>query len=165
MRGKLLTVMVIAIALVAILGACKKKEEAPIAAQPEMGAPAMPQVMPVKEVVVPDSVKGKWAAVKLTIEDKIANTSNDVVIPIGAEHAVAGSDLKIKVGEFLPHFKMQGSVITSASEQLENPAVHVFVYEKGEEVFKGWLYSKYPGIHPFTHERFGITLKEPVKKG
>lgn len=164
MRGKLL-VAVAALALVAALGACKKKEEAPIAAQPEMGAPAMPQVMPVKEVVVPDSVKGKWTAVKLMIEDKTANTSNDVVIPLGSEQEIAGSKLKIKVVEFLPHFKMQGSVITSASDELENPAVHVFVYENGAEVFKGWLYSKYPGIHPFTHERYGITLKEPVRKG
>jgi hypothetical protein len=41
--------------------------------------------------------------------------------------------------------------------------VRIIVFEGEEEIFKGWLYSKFPAIHPFQHERYGLLLKEGVK--
>jgi hypothetical protein len=69
------------------------------------------------------------------------------------------------VNEFLPDFIMDGLTITSKSEETNNPAVSVVVTEGGNEIFTGWLYSKFPAIHPFQHDQYGITLKEPIKKG
>jgi hypothetical protein len=154
------------VALGVTLAACPKgEEEAPITQQtsPHEAAPSI--MMPAGEpsVVVPDNVKGQWTAVVITIEDKTTGTSEDVKIAVNSAHTIKDSDVKIEVGDFLPDFKMDGVTITSSSNEPNNPAVRVVVYEGEEEVFKGWLYSKFPAIHPFQHERYGLLLKEGVK--
>ena len=59
--------------------------------------------------------------------------------------------------------------ITSSSEPT-NPAVGIRVYEGDKQIFPapgkqwGWLFSKMPGIHPFEHPKFSITLKDGVRK-
>lgn len=159
---------------------CKKKEEQPIptAAHTQqfvpavpMGTPTMPSGAPhgdmkpktEKKVVVPDSVKNKWSKVKIAFEDKKAKKVNEHTIGIGADFAVPNTKFKVVVGEFLPDFRMDESVITSASAELNNPAVRVEVFEDGKSIFKGWLYSKFPAVHPFEHEKYGILFKEALK--
>jgi hypothetical protein len=181
--GRLLFALMVALALVVSLGACKKKEEQPITQVPPPGqAPTaqMPQAGPPHgvvappgetQVVVPEEVKGTWDAVKLSIEDKTTGKAEDVTVKVGGEYTIPGSDVKIIVGEFLPHFQMQGAVITSASNNPEMPGVAIRVMEAGKQIFPqpgkewGWLFSKMPAIHPFQHEKYGISLIEGVKKG
>ncbi|TAN45576.1 MAG: DUF2155 domain-containing protein [Nitrospirae bacterium] len=189
-RKILFAVMIVA--LVAAVG-CKKKDEKPAPPQgaqqlpgghppvpgapggqqmpsghPEMGqqmpggAPPMPKAGTLK-IVVPDSVKGKWSAVKLVIEDKASKKRQEHSVNLNSDFKVPNSNLTIKVGDFLPDFRM-ADTITSASNQLNNPAVYIKVTENNAEVFKGWLYSKFPTIHPFEHPKFGISLKEAVAK-
>jgi len=38
------------------------------------------------------------------------------------------------------------------------------VTDGGKEVWKGWLYSMHPGVHPFQHEKIGLTLIGGVSK-
>ncbi|KJU85808.1 lipoprotein [Candidatus Magnetobacterium bavaricum] len=116
------------------------------------------------EIVVPDSVKGKWESVKLSITDKQDKKSQVINVKLGSEYTVQGSDLKINIGDFLPDFKMDALTITSMSNEKKNPAVNVKVTESGKEIFKGWLYSKYPEIHPFQHDRYGIILMDGIQK-
>ncbi len=151
-------------ALIVSLGACKKKDEQPITGTlPESSsAVSMPSVQP--EIVVPEDVKNTWKAVVITIEDKAKKTSKDVTIAMGSTYNIENSNIKIEVGSFLPDFKMSGATITSSSNEPNNPAVRVTVYEGDAEIFKGWLYSNFPAIHPFQHESYGLTLKEGVKK-
>ena len=160
MKGKVVALLV-AGSLVFTF-ACKKKEEAKPA---EQAAPAPGVMMPptAPEIVVPEQVKGKWGAVKLAIEDKTAKSTKDVTVKLNSDYKVPDSTLVIKVGDFLPDFKMEGTVITSATDQPNNPAVRVVIMDGDKELFKGWLYSKFPAIHPFQHERFALTLKEGVK--
>ncbi|GAB4389762.1 MAG: DUF2155 domain-containing protein [Thermodesulfovibrionales bacterium] len=167
-------VFLTAAALALTVGACKKKEDQPITQPQTMQfageqQPGQAHPIPVRkgetEVVVPDSVKGQWTAVTITVEDKAAGTEKDVTIKLGDEYTIPGSSVKVKVGEFLPDFRMQENVITSNSDEPNNPAVRVTVYEGPEEIFKGWLYSKFPAIHPFQHSKYGLLLKEGVKKG
>jgi hypothetical protein len=152
------------VALVFTLGACKKKEETPIMGAPHETTPTIMMPAGEPQIVVPDNVKGKWSAVVITIEDKTANTSEDVKISLNNSHTITGSNVKIEIGDFLPDFKMDGVTITSLSNDPNNPAVRVTVYEGEEELFKGWLYSKFPAIHPFQHEKYGLLLKEGLKK-
>jgi hypothetical protein len=84
-------------------------------------------------------------------------------VNIGSEFKVPNTNLRIVVGEFLPDFRMDDATITSASDMPNNPAVRVEVFENGKSIFKGWLYSKFPTIHPFEHEKYGLTLKEGIK--
>jgi hypothetical protein len=172
MKTKIFAVALV-FAMVFSFAACKKESEAPLTKPGTTGeVPAghpgseggvfVPEV---KETVVPDSVKDAWKGVKLSIEDKQASTTNDVVVDLGSNYAIPDTNLKIQVGDFLPDFKMAEGVVTSASNDLNNPAVHVVVMEGDKEIFNNWLYEKFPAIHPFMHERFGITLKEAIAKG
>jgi len=60
---------------------------------------------------------------------------------------------------------MDAGTITSSSNTPNNPAVAIKVFEGDKEIFKGWLYAKFPTIHPFEHPKYGLTMKEAIKKG
>ncbi|MCL5965608.1 MAG: DUF2155 domain-containing protein [Deltaproteobacteria bacterium] len=155
---------------------CKKKEPPPTPppmpgqgmpgpGMPEQpGAPAPMAGGPEKKIVVPDAVKAAWKAVKIEIEYKEKKSRKTFTIPLDSDFKVPGSDITLKVGDFLPHFSMTADSITSASNNLENPAVRIEVLEGKKTIFKGWLFAKYPAVHPFQYEKFGLTLLEPVKK-
>lgn len=123
------------------------------------------------KIVVPDTVKGKWSAVKLIVEDKTSNKRQEYTVKLNSEFKVPNSNLKITVGDFIPDFKLNGDIITSASNDTNNPAVGVKVFEGNKQVFPapgkkwGWLYSKFPTMHPFEHPQYGLFLKEGIKKG
>ncbi len=147
--------------VVAIAG-CKKKEE------------PKPEVMPPHDmmgqkhesvVVVPDSVKGKWKAVKIAVLDKTTKKSTEYEIAIGSEAAVSGSDLKIKVDNFLPDFIMNGPVRTSASNEPKKPAAQIRIMEGGQEIFKGWLFYNLPSPHDFQHPKYAVTIAGYVPSG
>jgi len=160
--------------------ACKKKEQQPLPqtpGTPGMGAlpPGHPQqgqgnqgiTMPKGElqVIVPANVKGKWGAVKIVVEDKTTKKAQEFTVKLNSDLQIPNSNLKVAVGDFLPDFKMDVGTITSTSNEPNNPAVSIKVFEGGKEVFKGWLYAKFPAIHPFEHPKVGLGLKEGVKKG
>ncbi|WP_029733703.1 DUF2155 domain-containing protein [Deferrisoma camini] len=168
-------VVAVALAGALALGACSKSEEpAPKAEAPaqkvepsasheaQPGGTGSMGAAPVKrQVVVPDDVKAAWKAVVLTVTDKKENKSEDVTIGIGQTATVGG--LEITVETFLPAFTMGGGVITSKSNDTENPAARLVIKENGQEVFSGWLFSMYPEAHAFEHERYAILLKDFVK--
>lgn len=179
---------ILALCLALLAFGCKKQEEekpiprAPITPQvpaEPMSPQASPQALPKgspqgaphgdmgpkveKSITVPDDVKKKWTQVKLALEDKTTKKTTEYTIKVGSEYEIPGTGLKVVVGEFVPDFKMDQTAITSASNEPNNPAVKVEVFEKGNSIFKGWLYTKFPLIHPFEHKRYTLTLKEGVK--
>ena len=152
----------------------------PIAAQPG-GAPAAagqpgaaagappghPQMGSTGRTVrVPETVKGKWQAVKLQVEQKTAGTGPQVfTVKQGDQLDIPGSKLHVKVGDFLPALQVSGNEVTSSGNDPTNPAVHVTVNEDGKEIFKGWLFGKFPDMQPFEHPKYKITLIAGVPKG
>lgn len=140
----------------ALLYGCKKEE--PKKTQQD-GTPAKDTVIRKQtEVLVPDSVKGKWKSVKLSIMDKEQNKEGFVTIEVGKTMKVNGTNLVIKVENFLPHFIMDGTTLTSSTNTPKNPAVLVHITENGQEVFKGWLFTLYPNTHASQHARYGFGL-------
>ena len=162
-----LTILTILTIFILILPSCTKKE------QPQPPPPEQQSMMPAHgdiempasedmKVIIPDAIKGKWKGVILTVIDKQTANAMDYNIPIGGKVAISGSNIEVQTGDFLPDLKIEGNIYSSDSTQLLNPAIHVEIKEGGKEVFKGWLFQKFPSVHPFKHERFSITLKEPV---
>ncbi len=159
------------------------------AAQPPTGQPALPPNHPpiqgqgappgatmppghpqvgsaARRVRIPDSVKGKWAAVKLRIEEKAGGQGPQVVTAkLGSDFPVKGSPLTVHVGEFLPALQVGGNEVTSASNDPTNPAVFVTILDGGKEIFRGWLFAKFPEMQPFEHPKYRITLIEGIPKG
>jgi hypothetical protein len=123
-------------------------------------------------IIVPDEVKNAWEGVVLTVTNREKNASEDVKANLDSEIVLPNTNLKIVVGQFLPHFQMKDKMreITSTSNNLENPAVNVRIYEGDAQIYPdqnkkwGWFYAKYPHIHPFEHEKYQIVLKEGIPK-
>ncbi|MFA6147799.1 MAG: DUF2155 domain-containing protein [bacterium] len=169
---KKFTLMVAVLMMVAFAGPGCKKKEPPPPPMPPQGAPGMPgapQGEPgapavEKKVVVPDEVKNAWKAVKVEVEFKEKKNKKAFSIPLNSEFKVPDSDITLKIGNFLPHFTMAADQITSGSNKLENPAAQIEVFQAGKEIFHGWLFSKYPAVHPFQNDKIGLVLLEGVKK-
>ncbi len=142
---------------------------------PQQGMPAgQPQIVVPKgetTIIVPPTVKGKWKAVVLTVEDKDSKKTADYTVALNSELKIPNSNLKVIVGDFLPDFRMEGLNITSASNQPNNPALAVRVMDGGKQIFPaagkkwGWLYTRFPTMHPFEHPKYAIVLKSAVPKG
>ena len=117
-----------------------------------------------KKVVVPEAVKKAWKGAKIEIEYKQKKSKKTFTVDLNSTFKVPDSDLTLAIGDFLPHFAMTGDSITSNSNNLENPALHVEIKQGGKELFKGWLFGKFPAVHPFQHDQFGVIMLEPIKK-
>jgi hypothetical protein len=178
MKKGIYAVSIIMIIVFSLLS-CKKKEEQPVpqvlkkgpiidTPSSAQGHGATSQKIEFR-IVVPQDVKENWASVKMLVKDKNLNEQQEFNIAIGGELKVPDSNMTIKVGHFLPHFQMGAGIITSASNMPENPSASIKVLEGDTQIFPpsgewGWLYSKFPSVHPFEHERFELSLKEGVKK-
>ncbi|AMV70926.1 DUF2155 domain-containing protein [Desulfuromonas carbonis] len=120
-------------------------------------------------VVVPESVQGKWKAVKIAVLDKETQKEVTYTVDIGAAFKVGGGNLQVKVENFLPAFVMDGTTMTSASNLTRNPAAQIVINEDGKELYRGWLFSLYPATHAYQHPRYSFSLVDFVpakaKKG
>ena len=153
-------VVLISAGVICLLGAlsgCGKKEDSKKTAQDAVPAKDS-AIRKQTEVSVPSSVKGKWKSVKLSITDNETNKAGYVIIDIGKTMKVNGTNLVIKVENFLPHFIMDGTTLTSSSNVPKNPAVQVHITENGKVVFTGWLFTLYPNTHATQHSRYGFGL-------
>ncbi|MBI4686626.1 MAG: hypothetical protein HY756_02440 [Nitrospirae bacterium] len=185
MKKSLFITLLLTIPLLLSLAACKRKEEQPVPkvnppAGPVMEAPMEAPMTPPHgtneastkaplQIVVPPDVQGAWSAVKLIVEDRQLNKTQELTAKLGSELKIPNSKLLVKVGDFLPNLTVSGQVITSTSNKPDNPAVGVIVYEDSKKIFPtdrewGWLYANFPQIHPFRHDRFAVTLKEGIKR-
>ncbi len=169
---KRMPLLIAALLVIPLAGAsCKKKEQPPAPPPIKEGMPGLPGAPhgPMgggteKKIVVPDDVKAAWKAVKVEVEFKEKKTRKAFTVPLHSEFPVPESDLVLKTGAFLPHFSMAADQITSNSNNPENPACNIEVMVKGNQVFKGWLFGKFPDVHPFQHDRYGVKLVEGIRK-
>ena len=153
MLQTLKAVALLLMALVMITGCQKKEESRKVTEGLQTQKPKKASV-----IVVPDSVKGKWKAVKIALTDKTASKEAVYSVGIGSRFSIPDTRLSIVVENFLPDFTMNGTVMTSQSNAPRNPAARVRIYEGGQEIFNGWLFSLYPTTHAVQHPRYGFTL-------
>jgi hypothetical protein len=143
-------------ALVVVAGCSKREENKPAVSTSTHDTAAVTKKEAV--VVVPASVQGKWKAVRIAVTDKTTSKETVYTVPIGSTLQIPGSNLSIMVGNFLPHFVMEGTTLTSQSNEPKNPAAQVRILENDKEIFKGWLFTLYPTTHAFQHPVYGFTL-------
>ncbi len=131
--------------------------QGPISPEGQQQVPGPGMMMPKgkSQIIIPDSVKGKWSAAKIIFEDKTAKKRQEYTVKLNSDFSVPNSSLKISVGEFIPDFRMEGLNLSSASNQPNNPALSIRVFEGGKQIFPppgrqwGWLFAKAPSIHRF----------------
>jgi len=147
--------LVLSLLALSVTTGCNEQKSKPVAATPK----------PVKtpsQVVVPEEVKGKWKAVKIQVADKNAKKQQVYTVEIGTDFRLPDTGLTLRVDNFLPAFVMDGTTLTSQSNELRNPAAQLSVTEGGKEIYKGWLFALYPTTHAFQHPQYGFTLVDYV---
>jgi len=144
--------------LSAALTGCQQREQKPPL---KMDAAGSHTTKKEAAVVVPDSVKKTWKAVRIAVIDKAKIKETVYTIPIGSSVSIPESAMNIEVEAFLPAFIIEGSVMTTTSNELKNPAAKVKITEKGNIIFNGWLFARYPG-NTSMHPNFGFTLVDAV---
>ncbi len=175
-KSKITTILMIislALATVHTIG-CGREKEKPAVEEKKIEQLTRPEDLPSDipvisgepKTIIPEDIRKKWKGVRLVVEDLRRKSMDEYSLNIGEELKLPESRVTIKVVEFLPDLKIderkEGTIFTSETNELKNPAVHIVIKDDGNIVFKGWLFSLFPDIHPFRHERFGITLKEPI---
>lgn len=149
------------VTLPALFLACSEKKDAAYEVvnvtqeqQPVVSAPV--------RVEVSDDIISAWKAIEVEVIDLMSAKATRYIVNVGDEEEIGGSGLKIKVFNFLPAFQMNVPIITSRSNELENPAAQIEVSEGGVQIFKGWLFTLYPTTHAFTHPKYSITLVKGI---
>jgi hypothetical protein len=59
---------------------------------------------------------------------------------------------------------MSGEEITSSGTGQENPAARIAVVQGGKAIFAGWIFKRFPDVHPFQHARFSLRLEGGVPR-
>jgi hypothetical protein len=121
------------------------------------------ETVPTK-LVVPPEVTAAFSGIRLGWKDSSNGKSGTLEVPIGGKTPLPGSDLEVRADVYLPSFSMTSEEITSSSTGEENPAARIAVVEKGKEIFAGWIFTRFPDVHPFQHPRFSLTLEGGVPR-
>jgi hypothetical protein len=120
------------------------------------------QQVPSRLEVPPDVVK-TYQGVQIHWKEAAGREGN-LDVPLGGTARIPGSDLDVGSDVYLPSFTMAGDAITSTGTGEENPAARVTVSEKGKELFAGWIFKRFPDVHPFQHPKYSIRLEGGVRR-
>ncbi|HEY6051918.1 MAG TPA: hypothetical protein VIZ58_11755 [Thermoanaerobaculia bacterium] len=120
--------------------------------------------VPTRLEVPPEVVKA-WSGIRLRWKDSSNGKDGTLDVPLGGSASLPFSDLQVRADVFLPAFTMTGEAITSSSIEPENPAARIAVIEKGNPLFEGWVFTRFPDVHPFQHPRFSLKLEGGVRRG
>lgn len=144
----------------------EEKKAFQLATFDEAGAtPPKPKPLPKGLVVdVPAPVKAKYKAVVMGVGNRKTQEVTEFTVKLGETAAVPGTDYTIKVESYLPHWVMRGGAVTSAGDDPQDPAVRATIYEKGEQVFDGFIFKRHKTPSFITEEHvIGLLGSVPEK--
>jgi hypothetical protein len=125
--------------------------------------PGAQEAIPTR-LVVPPEVGEAWSGIRVGWKDKTNGGEGVVDVPLGGAAPLPDPSLVVRADAFLPAFTMGGGAITSDGVDPQNPAARIAVLEKGKEVFAGWIFTRFPDVHPFTHPRFQLRLEGGIPR-
>ena len=132
---------------------------APSGSRPGEAPPRVPN-----RLEVPAAVTQAYSGIVLRWRDSASGKEGRLDVPLGGSAPLPGSPLTIAADVFLPAFTMTADAITSGGIEPENPAARIRVAENGKEIFGGWIFQRFPDVHPFSHPRFSLRLDGGVRK-
>ena len=113
---------------------------------------------------VPPAVLQAYSGLRLKWKDSSNGQEGTIEVPLGKTAPIPGSDLSVRADAFLPAFAMSAEAITSTGVEEENPAARIAVLQKGQEIFSGWIFTRFPDVHPFEHPRYSLRLEGGVRR-
>ena len=165
-----------AVAMLLFIGACRERgrpdpdirmaishervgDAAPGSQTQQEGETAVPT-----RLEVPPEVIQAWSGIRIGWKDKSDGKEGVIDVPLGGGTPLPDPTLVVRADVFLPAFTMGAGAITSEGVEPQNPAARIAVFEKGKEIFAGWIFTRFPDVHPFTHPRFQLRLEGGVPK-
>jgi len=123
--------------------------------------PAVPS-----KLQIPPEVLKVYSGIRMTWKDASSKKEGSLEAPLGQVVPIPGSDsdLAVRADAYLPAFTMSADVITSSGVEEQNPAARITVLEKGQEIWAGWIFNRFPDVHPFQHPRFSLLLAGGVRR-
>jgi hypothetical protein len=106
-------------------------------------------------VVVPDSVKGKWASATLAVTAEGAE--KELKLAIGDKISL-GKNMQLQLLHYLPAYTSDFQSVTSSSNEQVNPAVQVQAISNGQVVAEGWIFQNLPEFNSFSSEQIKVRL-------
>ena len=113
---------------------------------------------------VPPEVQAAYSGVRLKWKDKQSGKEGVVEVPLGGGAPLPDPTLVVRGDAYLPAFTMGGGAITSDGVEEQNPAARITVFEKGNPIFGGWIFTRFPDVHPFSHARYELRLEGGIKR-
>jgi hypothetical protein len=128
-------------------------------AEPQGGAPTVPT-----RLEVPPEVAQAWSGIKLRWKDLGTGKEGTIDVPLGGATPLPDPTIVVRADVFLPAFTMTGGTITSEGAEAQNPAARITVFEKSKEIFGGWIFTRFPDVHPFSHPKYQLHLEGGVPR-
>ncbi|MFZ3071847.1 MAG: hypothetical protein WA162_01240 [Thermodesulfobacteriota bacterium] len=119
-----------------------------------------------KPLQLSKEVKAAWKVVEIKLTDASSKTSEAVNAEIGKKTALKAAGFSVKVEAFVPDYTIYEDYIGSKSNEPNNPAIMVELFEKDKSVAKGWIFNKaeFSSFNSFKHDRFSVSLVSAAGK-
>ncbi|HEX9287482.1 MAG TPA: hypothetical protein VF999_09485 [Thermoanaerobaculia bacterium] len=127
------------------------------------GGKELSESVPTK-LVVPPEVTAAYSGIRIGWKDSQSGQEGVLEVPIGGVAPLPTTELVIRADVFLPSFSMNAEEITSTGIGEENPAARIAVVQGSNEIFAGWIFKRFPDVHPFQHPRFSLKLEGGVSR-
>lgn len=106
-----------------------------------------------------------FSGIVISVVNKKDNSTKEVTVPFSQRVLVEGTPISIEVLSYFPFFKMvDNGGYANVSMEEENPGSKVKIYKDGKEIFNGWLFQKFPGMHGLEDPDYNILMVKSVKK-
>jgi len=104
-------------------------------------------------------IQNQWQAIRIRLEGKEHIVSPEEIIPL------SDPNLQLQFNFFNPDLTLDRmGQVTSASQSMENPAVHFSLLSKKstQPIFSSWLIQRYPKMNPLAKKGIAITWLDNV---
>ncbi len=85
---------------------------------------------------------------------------SDITLDFRKEKEITGTDLRINASNFIGHFAFDPGTkqVFARSEEHENPAVRIDIYEGGKLISSPWIFYKFPNMFPIEGSKYNFIL-------
>jgi len=132
------------------------------AGQPGNAGPA-PEVP--NRLEVPPEVQQAFTGVRLSWKDKSSGKTGVVEVPLNGKAPLPDPTYAVRADVYLPSFTMGGGAITSQGIEEQNPAARITVFQNDKEIFAGWIFNRFPDVHPFENPKYQLHLEGGIPRG
>jgi hypothetical protein len=113
---------------------------------------------------VPPEVQQAYTGVRLSWKDKSNGQTGVVEVPLTGGTPLPDPTYVVRADVYLPSFTMGGGAITSQGIEEQNPAARITVFQKGKEIFAGWIFNRFPDVHPFENPKYQLHLEGGIPR-